>query len=130
MLFWSVYDNSKSEFVDMLPPSTYVLEYEDLDKGTYRSITSGNLIDTVISTKWTKISLTYNCLSASEVFDMMALINQNPIKVKAINPFYSGDNLVVDAMDMRVSRARAEMLENHDYKFSFNLVQKTKKAKQ
>lgn len=120
MAFWQAKVNGT--YTDMLTPSSYKIDWEDLDKDSYRSINTGNLIDTVVSKSWTKAGFNYNCLTESEVNTLLSVLNQNPIYVKAKNPFFSSET----ELEMRCSKKSAEMLETGDYSLSFNLVQKTK----
>ncbi len=120
MAFWQAKVNGT--YTDMKTPSSYKVDWEDLDKDSYRSINTGNLIDTVISKSWSKISFQYNCLTEGEVNTLLSVLNQNPIYVKAKNPFFSSET----ELEMRCSKKSAEMLETGDYTLSFNLVQKKK----
>lgn len=123
MLLWYTKPSSSGTYTQQKTPSTYAIDWEDLDANSYRSIATGNLIDTVISKKWSKLQFTYNCLTATEVNTLMTEINKNPMYVKAMNPLFS--NGYIEAQ-FRCSKANVEMLETGDYKLSFNLVQKKK----
>jgi len=120
MLLWKA--KIDGTYTDMKTPSSYKIDYEDLDKDSFRSITSGNLIDNVISKSWSKISFQYNYLTKEEVNALLNVLNQNPIYVKAENPFFSSET----ELEMRCSKKSIEMLETKDYTLSFNLVQKKK----
>jgi hypothetical protein len=120
MLLWKA--KVSGTYTTMLTPSSYKIDYEDLDKDSFRSITSGNLIDNVISKSWSKISFQYNCLTKDEVNTLLSVLNQNPIYVTAENPFFSSET----ELEMRCSKKSIEMLETGDYTLSFNLVQKKK----
>lgn len=124
MLLWEA--KVSGTYKDMKTPSSYKIDWEDLDNKSYRSKNSGNLIDTVISKSWSKISFQYNCLTENEVNTLLSVLNQNPIYVKAKNPFFSDEK----ELEMRCSKKSAEMLETGDYTLSFNLVQKKKVAGQ
>lgn len=123
MLLWYTKPSSSGTYTQQLTPSSYKIDWEDLDSNTYRSIATGNLIDTVISKKWSKLQFSYKCLSESQVNSLLTIINANPIYVKAMNPFFSGGYI---EGEFRCSKCSAQMLENHDYTLSFNLVQKKK----
>lgn len=123
MLLWYTKPSSSGTYTQQKTPSSYKIDWEDLDANSYRSIATGNLIDTVISKKWSKLQFSYNCLSATEVNTLMTEINKNPIYVKAMNPLFSGGYIEAE---FRCSKVNAEMLETGDYKLSFNLVQKKK----
>jgi len=123
MLLWYTKPSASGTYTQQKTPSTYSIDWEDLDANSYRSIATGNLIDTVISKKWSKLQFSYNCLTASEVNTLLTEINKNPMYVKAMNPLFSGGYIEAQ---FRCSKVNAEMLETGDYKLSFNLVQKKK----
>ena len=123
MLLWYTKNSPSDSYVQRKTCSKYKIDWEDLDNKSYRSVATGNLIDNVVSKKWSKIGFEYNHLTTSEVNELLAIINANPIYVKAVNPFFA--NGYIEA-EFRCSKASCEMLENHNYKLSFNLVQKTK----
>lgn len=112
-----------SESNKMKTPSTYKIDWEDLDNKTYRSIATGDMIDTVISKKWSKLQFSYKHLTEAEVNTILTAINVNPIYVKAINPLFPSGYIEAQ---FRCSKASCEMLEDHCYALSFNLVQKKK----
>ena len=123
MLLWYTKDSPEGIYVQRLTPSKYKIDWEDLDNKSYRSIATGNLIDTVISKKWSKLQYEYNHLSTDEVNSLINIVNANPIYVKAINPLFPGGYI---ESEFRCSKASCEMLEDHCYRLSFNLVQKKK----
>lgn len=123
MLLWYTKSGASGTYTQRKTPSTYKIDWEDLDANSYRSKATGNLIDSVISKKWSKLEFSYKCLSEAEVNQLMTIINVNPIYVKAKNPLFSGGYIEAQ---FRCSKASAEMLETGDYTLSFNLVQKKK----
>lgn len=123
MLLWYTKGSPGDSYTQRLTPSKYKIDWEDLDNKSYRSIATGNLIDTVVSKKWSKLQFDYNHLSQSEVNSLLSIVNVNPIYVKAVNPFFGGGYIEAE---FRCSKASCEMLEDHYYKLSFNLVQKKK----
>lgn len=123
MAFWQA--KVSGTYTDMKTPSSYKIDWEDLDKDSYRSINTGNLIDTVVSKSWTKAYFEYNLLTMAELNTLLAVLDDNPIEVKIPNSNFASSGTT--AMSMRCSRKSAEMLEGQKgYKLSFNLVQKTK----
>ena len=110
---------------DLMPsPSSYKIDWEDLDANSYRSVATGNLISNIISKKWSKLQFSYKCKSEADVKAILDKINVNPIYVKAMNPIFSGGYIEAE---FRCSKASSEKLETGDYTLSFNLVQ-TKKV--
>lgn len=125
MLLWQI--KTGGTYKTQKSPSSYKIDWEDLDKNSYRSKNSGNLIDTVISKSWAKIGFSYNLLTEDELKTLLPKLANNPIYVKAKNPVFGSEYV---EMEMRCSRKSAEMLETGDYTLSFNLVQKKKVAGQ
>lgn len=124
MLLWQTKATSSgTTYTPQKSPSTYKIDWEDLDNNSYRSKNSGNLIDTVISKSWAKIQFVYNCLTEAEIQTILPTLANNPLYVKAKNPVFGNEYV---EMEMRCSRKSAEMLETGDYTLSFNLVQKKK----
>lgn len=123
MLLWYTKPSSSGSYTQQLTPSSYKIDWEDLDSNSYRSVATGNLIDTVISKKWSKLSFKYNYLTQAQVNSLIAILNNNPIYVKAVNPMFAGGYIEAE---FRCSKCNATMNENHDYEMSFNLVQKKK----
>ena len=122
MAFWQV--KVSGTYTDMKTPSSYRVDWEDLDKDSYRSINTGNLIDTVVSKSWTKAYFEYNRLTMAELNTLLGVLDDNPIDVKIPNANFASSGTT--AMLMRCSKKSVEMLEDKSYTLSFNLVQKTK----
>lgn len=123
MLLWYTKASASGTYTQRKTPSTYKIDWEDLDANSYRSKATGNLIDSVISTNWSKLQFSYKCLNETEVNQLMTILKANPIYVKAINPLFSSGYIEAQ---FRCSKKSAEMLETGDYTLSFNLVQKKK----
>lgn len=123
MLLWYTKTTKNGEYIQRKTPSSYKIDWEDLDANSYRSKATGNLFDTVVSKKWSKLSFSYKCLTEDEVNEVIGIINVNPIYVKAKNPLFNGGYIEAE---FRCSKASSEMLETGDYRLSFNLVQKKK----
>lgn len=123
MLIWATKTNVEDSYITQKSPSSYGGEVEDLDKNSYRSVANGNLMDTVISKAWSKLSFNYSCLSCDEIGSLMSLLKNNPIYVRAKDPALGTEYV---EMQMRCSKKSWELLQTGDYKLSFNLVQKKK----
>lgn len=120
--FWQA--KVSGTYTDMKTPSSYRVDWEDLDKDSYRSIATGNLIDTVVSKSWTKAYFEYNILTMSELNTLLGVLDDNPLSVKIPNANFASSGTT--EMVMRCSKKSVEMLEDKSYTLSFNLVQKTK----
>ena len=55
MDIWYIKPSASGTYVRQPSPSSYSGECEDLDANSYRSKTTGNLNDNVISTRWRKL---------------------------------------------------------------------------
>jgi hypothetical protein len=121
--------NSSGSYVDMKTPSTYKIDYEDLDSNSYRSVTNGNLIRSRLSSKWFKGSFTFNYLEESELENILSLINQYPLYVKVKSPMFGANGMI--EIEAYVSKVSVEMLKNNPKEtngsqwvsLSFNIVQ-------
>lgn len=123
MLLWQVKTKTTDEYKTQKSPSSYKGDVEDLDNNSFRSVESGNLIDTVVSYAWSKLSLNYNYLTQEEIQNLMTILKNNPIYIKAKDPALGTEYI---EMEMRCSKKSWAMLETGDYTLSFNLVQKKK----
>lgn len=126
-VIWEVKETPTSPYVRMPSPSGFKTDWEDLDKDSYRSINSGNLIDTVVSQSWTKLYFEYNNRTDEELKQILPVLKRNPMYVRAKNNIFGTDFV---EMEMRCSKKSSEMLENGDNTLNFNLVQKKKVAGQ
>lgn len=121
MLLWYTKTSQSGTYSLMKSPSSYEIEWDDLDNDSYRSINKGNLKDTVVSYSWSKIKLTYQFLTVEEAKEILPLLQYNPIYIKAMNPIFGTDYV---ELKMRCSKKSFKMLETGDCSLSFNLVQK------
>ena len=123
MDIWYTKPSASGTYTRQKSPSTYSGECEDLDANSYRSKATGNLIDNVISTKWSKLKYSYNCLTATEFYNLINEIKPNPIYAKCLHPQFPGGYIEAE---FRCSKYSWDILETGEYKLSFNLVQKKK----
>ena len=123
-MIWQAKTTANGQYVDMKTPSSYKIDYEDLDANSYRSITTGNLIDTRVSASWSKIQMSFNFATKQEAQQLLPILQANPLYVRAENPIFGSDFV---EMQMRCSKKSIEKLEaGLGYRLSFNLVQKKK----
>lgn len=108
----------------MPSPSSYKINWEDLDKDSYRSVTNGNLIRNVLKRRWAKIGMSWRLLSASDVNTILSAVNQDNVTFKVISPAFASGYMEFKGY---VSKMEAEMLETTkstgEYSLSFNIVQ-------
>lgn len=97
-------------YVDMLTPSIYNIEWEDLDSNSYRSAISGNLIRSRLTSKLYKGNMSFNYVTESDLETIMPIINQNPLYVKVKSPIFGTNGWV--ELECYVSKAKVEMLRN------------------
>lgn len=123
MDIWYTKPSASGTYTRQKTPASYSGECEDLDANSYRSKTTGNLNDNVVSTRWSKLKFTYNCLSQSDFYAITEVIKANPIYAKCLHPIFPSHYIEAE---FRCSKFSWDVLETGDYKLSFNLVQKKK----
>lgn len=125
-MLWQVKINGV--YTTLKTPSSYKINYEDLDSNSYRSITNGNLIRSRLTSKWFSGSFSFNYLNQGELSVILNAINQDPLYVKIKSPMFS--NGVIE-MECYVSKVSVEMLRNDKtsntdaewVNLSFNIIQ-------
>jgi len=131
MLWQAKTPTSSGSYVDMITPSSYKIEWEDLDSNSYRSITNGNLIRSRLSSKWFKGNFTFNYITESDLETILPIINQYPLQVKIKSPLFGTSGWL--ECECYVSKVSVEMVRNDPVsgsntnnqwvKLSFNIVQ-------
>ena len=121
-------------YVDMLTPSTYKIDWEDLDSKSYRSITTGNLIRSRLSSKWFKGNFSFNYLTEAQLENILPIINQYPLEVRIKSPLFGTSGWL--EIKAYVSKVSVEMVRNDPtynstnnnqwVKLSFNIIQTEK----
>lgn len=79
---WYIKPSASGTYVKMLQPSDYEIEIEDLDADTYRAITTGDMIDTVVSKNWSKCKFKFSALTKEQVNDLVAKCSNNQFMQK------------------------------------------------
>lgn len=126
-MLWQVKINGN--YVDMKTPSSYKIDYEDLDSNSYRSITNGNLIRKRLTSKWFKGAFSFNYIEEEELETILSAINQNPLQVKIKSPMFGSSGVI--EIECYVSKVSVEMLRNNPdqinksewVNLSFNIIQ-------
>lgn len=123
-MLWQAKTSPSGTYIDMKTPSSYKIDWEDLDSNSYRSIVTGDLIDKRVSASWSKIQFNYNKITEEEAYAILPLLQYNPLYIRAKNPIFGTEYV---EMQVRCSKKKAEKLEaNLGWNLSFNLVQKKK----
>lgn len=124
-MLWQAKNTAGGSYVTMKTPSSYKIDYEDLDSNSYRSITNGDLIRSRLTSKWFKGSMSFNYITEAEAESILAMVNSYPLYVRIKSPMF-GSNGVVE-FQAYVSKVSLEMLKNSDnaewVNLSFNIVQ-------
>lgn len=126
-MLWQVKINGN--YVDMKTPSSYKIDYEDLDSNSYRSITNGNLIRKRLTSKWFRGAFSFNYIEEEELETLLSAINQNPLQVKIKSPMFGTSGVI--EIECYVSKVSVEMLRNNPdqinksewVNLSFNMIQ-------
>lgn len=122
---WYIKPSASGSYQEMPQPTEYEIEVEDLDANTYRSITTGNMIDSVVSKNWSKCKFKFENLSQAQATDLISKCSVNPIYAKIENPIWSSGFLEAQ---FRCSKKSITKMLTRDkrYVVSLNLVQKNK----
>lgn len=122
---WYTKPTSGGTYVEMPQPVEYEIEVEDLDADSYRSITTGNLIDSVISKNWSKCKFKFANLTFAQANDIITKCSANPIYAKIENPIWSSGFLEAQFRCSKKTITRT-LANGSRYNLSLNLVQKNK----
>ena len=122
---WYIKPTASGTYVQMVQPTSYDIDVEDLDADTYRAITTGDMIDTVVSKNWSKCKFKFSALTKEQVNDLVAKCSNNPIYAKIENPIWSSGYIEAQ---FRCSKKSITKCKTRDrlYDLSLNLVQKNK----
>lgn len=128
-MLWQAKAKASDQYTTMKTPSSFKIDWEDLDSNSYRSITTGNLNRKIVSKKWFKGSFTFNYLTETEVEEIVNMINSYPLYVKIKSPLF-GSNGILECQAY-VSKVSANMQQNLETgavwgSLSFNIVQSKK----
>lgn len=132
MVLWQVKENGS--YVTMKTPSSFSLDGEDLDKQSYRSVTTGDLYRPVIlGKKWQSAKFEFNYLTEAEAERICQVLNYWPMEVKFKSPMYSTNGMWQGecycskwSINMQQNKSTGATWTN----LSFTLVQSKKKAGQ
>lgn len=131
-MLWQAKTSASGTYTDMKTPSSYKIDWEDLDSNSYRSVTTGNLNRSIVSKKWFKGQFSFNYLTETEVESILSVINNYPLYVKIKSPLFGTSGVV--EFEAYVSKVSVEMQQNGTNatwnSLSFNIVQSKKVAGQ
>ena len=126
-MLWEAKANISDDYTTMKTPSSYKIDGEDLDKNSYRSITTGDITRPVIlGKKWQKISFGFNYLTEAEAETILSMINNYPLYLRLKSPIFGTSGIV--ELQGYVSKFSINMERNKETgatwgELSFNFVQ-------
>lgn len=124
---WYIKPSENGTYEQMPQPTDYEIEVEDLDANTYRSIVTGDMIDSVVSINWSKCKFKFENLTFEQAHDLIQKCSTNPIYAKIENPIWGSGYL--EAKFRCSKKSIGKMLTaGKKYTVSLNLVQKNKIA--
>ena len=124
-LEWYV-SNDNASWVAMPSPSTYKIEWSDLDDQSYRSVATGDMIEDIIKRRWAKLFLSFKALCDFDTNFILSRVNADNVYFKILSPAF-GDGYI--SFKGRVSKMSTELLlgtlckDDPRYNVSFNVVQ-------
>lgn len=122
-ILWQSKTTIGGTYQDMLPLTAFGIDEDDLDDDTYRSIVTGNLIDSIISKSWVKIRVGIEKMNAEELKVFLPRLRTNPLYVRIKVPVFEND---WTEYQVRIAKRSYDMNKDGSWKISFNMIQKTK----
>lgn len=111
-MLWEAKASASDNYTTMKTPSSYKIDGEDLDKNSYRSITTGDINrPAILGKKWQKISFGFNYLTEEEAETILNMINNYPLYLRLKSPMF-GTNGVIELQGY-VSKFSVDMERNH-----------------
>ena len=105
----------------MPSPSSYKINWEDLDNDSYRAVTNGNLIRNIIKRRWAKVSMSWNVIDETKVNQILSAVNADNRTFKMLSPAFGNGYIEFAGY---VSKMECELLEGMvGYSLSFNVIQ-------
>jgi hypothetical protein len=106
----------------MEDPSTYSIDWEDLDIDSYRSVINGDLNRNVVNRRWAKVALSWRYLTDEQIDPLLKQVNTGTLYVRMISPAFGTSNYIT--FKAYVSKMHVEAIEGTDgYNVSFNVIQ-------
>ena len=88
MILWQVKENGT--YNTMKTPSSFDIDWEDLDDGSYRSISTGDVQrPSIIGKKWHSLKLVYNHITEADAERICSVLNYWPMEIKIKSPMFS-----------------------------------------
>ena len=127
-MLWEAKKTASGTYTTMPTPSEYTINWEDLDKNSYRSVTTGDLVRSPVSKKWFSGSFSFNYLTESEAETILDMINTYPLYVKVKSPLFGTSG--VTEFQAYISKVSIEMERNATNptwkNLKFNIIQSKK----
>lgn len=126
-MLWEAKASASGTYTTMKTPSSYKIDGEDIDKNSYRSITTGNLTrPAILGKKWQKISFSFNYLEEADAEAILSMINNYPLYIKLKSPIFGTSGVL--ELEGYVSKFSIEMERNKQTgadwgNLTFNFVQ-------
>ena len=122
LIYYTSQDNST--WTQAPEPSSYSIDWEDLDLDSYRSVVNGNLNRNVLNRRWAKIGISYRYLTSDEINSLLSAVNTSTLYIKAKSPAFGTSGYIT--FKAYVSKMHVEAIEGvTGYTVSFNIVQES-----
>lgn len=114
---------NNSSWTGMMTPDKYKIDWEDLDKDSYRSAMTGDLYRNVIRRRWAKVGMTFKDLSEDECSAILEAVNQDTVYFRFLSPAFKTSGYI--SFEGSVSKMSVEVddLVEKGWTVSFNVVQ-------
>lgn len=110
-------------------PDEFDIDWEDLDKDSFRSVLTGDLNRTVIKRRWAKVSLAFKDLSESICGPMLLAVNRESVYFRFRSPAFGTSDFISFKGYVSKMKTGTKRIEK-GWDVSFNVVQEKGAAHQ
>lgn len=120
-VIWQTSSNG-SNWTTMPTPDQMDIDWEDLDKDSYRSVITGDLNREVIKRRWSKVSLTFKDMEETACGNMLAAVNTGVVYFRFRSPAFGTSGYISFRGYVAKMKTGTELVAK-GWNVSFNVVQ-------
>lgn len=120
-VIWQTSHNG-SNWTDMPTPNKFDIDWEDLDKDSFRSVMTGDLNRTVIRRRWSKVAMSFDDMSEADCGSMLAAVNQDVVYFRFRSPAFGTSGYIAFIGYVSKMKTSTELVDK-GWNVSFDVVQ-------
>ena len=121
IVIWQTSTNG-SNWNTMPTPDDFDIDWEDLDKDSYRSVMTGDLNRTVIKRRWSKVSMAFEDMEENTCGSMLAAVNRETVYFRFRSPAFGTSGYITFKGYVSKMKTGTKRIKN-GWNVSFNVVQ-------